>query len=347
MSCAARGGRGRAQRASGRHPPPATCRPAPAPAGRPLDRGRRLRPQRHGLGWLAGAGPGRAGAAHLVRDVRPLVVRQQRDARVGLRRQHVHQRVGVPVQRHRRRRLQQLPVERAEDADVVVGAGGGAHDARVRVYHLQELADDQRHRLDALDLLLGAQQLTLQVLLLLLDVLLLRRGDVAAGLSATLTLAMGRAQRPRHAPPRAQRRSPARTWISMNSSCRCSVFSLVYRSSSLSSTSSMSTSCRSAALGFMTAAAAMMASWSCPPGRGQGAAGWSAGRCGGRISGKACRGAPAAAGRMDQRPGRGLARTSGRANAGPRGAGRGAGTREPVHALHWGLLLASKSEIQV
>jgi hypothetical protein len=51
----------------------------------------------------------------------------------------------------------------------------------VHVNHLEELADHEGDRLDALNLLLGAQQLTFEVLCLVLDVLLLRMdkaGDV-------------------------------------------------------------------------------------------------------------------------------------------------------------------------
>jgi hypothetical protein len=79
----------------------------------------------------------------------------------------------VAVQRHAGARLEQLAVERAQDAHVVVGARGAAHDAGGGVHHLQELADDERHRLDALHFFLRTQQLALQVFLLVLDVLLL------------------------------------------------------------------------------------------------------------------------------------------------------------------------------
>lgn len=44
----------------------------------------------------------------------------------------------------------------------------------VHVNHLEELSNDKGDRLDALDLLLGAQKLALQVLCLILNVLLLR-----------------------------------------------------------------------------------------------------------------------------------------------------------------------------
>ncbi len=54
--------------------------------------------------------------ANRVGDVRPLGCVQQGDGGVRLRGQDVHQRVAVPVQRHAGRRLQQLPVQRAQDA---------------------------------------------------------------------------------------------------------------------------------------------------------------------------------------------------------------------------------------
>ena len=60
------------------------------------------------------------------------------------------------MQRDGRRGLEQLAVDGAEDPDVVVAARGGAHDAVVAVDHLHELADDERHGLDPLDLLLRA-----------------------------------------------------------------------------------------------------------------------------------------------------------------------------------------------
>jgi len=79
----------------------------------------------------------------------------------------------VAVQRHAGAWLEQLAVDGGQDAHVVVAARRAAHDADVGVHHLQELADDERDRLDALHLLLRTQQLALQVLLLVLDVLLL------------------------------------------------------------------------------------------------------------------------------------------------------------------------------
>jgi len=69
--------------------------------------------------------------------------------------------------------LEKLAVDGAEDSDVVVGSGGGSNDAIVLVDHFHELADDERHRLDPLDLLLRAEELALEILLLVLDVLFL------------------------------------------------------------------------------------------------------------------------------------------------------------------------------
>lgn len=105
--------------------------------------------------------------------------------------------------------------------------------------HQSTLSQHHSTRLDAFDLLLRPQQLVLQVLLLLLDVLLLPVKKAAL---------LSRIYSKRSAQQRAQQGSarwpPARgfalvcqapplTWISRNSSCRCSVFSLEYRSSEL------------------------------------------------------------------------------------------------------------------
>lgn len=112
---------------------------------------------------------------HLICDIWPLRLAEQRDGRVCLRREDVHQRIAVPVQCHAGTGLEQLSIERGQDPDIVVGACCGADNARVGVHHLQELTDDQRHGLNALDFLLGAQQLALQAALLLLDVVLLQQ----------------------------------------------------------------------------------------------------------------------------------------------------------------------------
>lgn len=77
------------------------------------------------------------------------------------------------MQRHRGARLQQLPIDRAQDPHVVIRSGRRSDDSVVLIDHLHELADDERDRLDPLDLLLGAEVLALEVLELVLDVLLL------------------------------------------------------------------------------------------------------------------------------------------------------------------------------
>ena len=103
----------------------------------------------------------------VVRDVGLLVGAEHGDGGVGLRGEDVDHRVRVPVQRHRRARLEELPVDRGEDAHVVVGARRRRDDAMVVVDDLQELADDEGHRLDPLHLL-RAHELALQVLHLIL-----------------------------------------------------------------------------------------------------------------------------------------------------------------------------------
>ena len=108
-----------------------------------------------------------------VRHVGLLIGPQHGDGGVGLGREDVDEGVGVFVQRDRRRRLQQLAVQRAQDADVVIRSGGGAHDARVLVDGLEELSDDEGDALDALDFLLGVEKLLFEVSLLVFDVFLL------------------------------------------------------------------------------------------------------------------------------------------------------------------------------
>ena len=56
---------------------------------------------------------------------------QHRNGAVCLRGQHVHECIGVLVQRNRRRRLQQLAIEGGEDAHVVIGPSGRADDSGV------------------------------------------------------------------------------------------------------------------------------------------------------------------------------------------------------------------------
>ena len=52
---------------------------------------------------------------------------------------------GAPVHGNAAAGLQQLPIEGAENAHVIVAAGRAAHDAVVLVHHLQKLADHQGH----------------------------------------------------------------------------------------------------------------------------------------------------------------------------------------------------------
>ena len=91
---------------------------------------------------------------HTVGDVGLLRRAEQRNAGVGLGRQHVDERVGVAVQRDGRRGLEQLASDGAEDPHVEAAAGGGRrHDAVVGVDHLHELADLERRRPALLHLL--------------------------------------------------------------------------------------------------------------------------------------------------------------------------------------------------
>lgn len=108
-----------------------------------------------------------------VLHVRLFVRIQHRDGAVRLRWQNVHQRIAVLVQGDTGRRLQQLPVNGGQNAHVVVGPGGRTDDTGVLIDRLQELANYERHRLDALHLFLRVQVLLLQVALLILDVLFL------------------------------------------------------------------------------------------------------------------------------------------------------------------------------
>ena len=115
---------------------------------------------------------------HLVGDIWPLRLGEERDGGVGLGRQNIYKGIGVAVQRNGRARLQQFPIERWEDADIVVWARGGSYNARVGVDHLQKLPNDQWNWLDALHFLLRTQQLTLEAALLLFDVFLLQSRSV-------------------------------------------------------------------------------------------------------------------------------------------------------------------------
>ena len=56
---------------------------------------------------------------------------QHGDGAVCFRGQHVDEGIGVLVQRHRGRRLQQFAIEGGEDAHVVIGPSGRADDSGV------------------------------------------------------------------------------------------------------------------------------------------------------------------------------------------------------------------------
>eukprot|EP01139_Manchomonas_bermudensis_P015150 Amastigsp_a509598_547.p3 type:complete len:126 gc:universal Amastigsp_a509598_547:911-1288(+) len=86
------------------------------------------------------------------------------------------------MERHRRVRLELLAVKRREHSHIVVGSRRRAHNSIVFVDHFQKLTDGQRHTLDALDLLLGTQELSLEVLLLDADVLFLNRNKLELAL---------------------------------------------------------------------------------------------------------------------------------------------------------------------
>ena len=90
-----------------------------------------------------------------IADIRFLISSQHGDGTVSFRRQHIHQGVTVLVERHAGAGLEQLSVQGGEDADVVVGAGGGANNASVLVNGLQELTNHKRDRLNPLDLFLN------------------------------------------------------------------------------------------------------------------------------------------------------------------------------------------------
>ncbi len=74
------------------------------------------------------------------------------------------------MKRHRRGQFQKLAVDSTQNPHVVIGARSGTYNSVVLVHHLYELAYYYRHRLDTLDLLLGSQQLPLQILLFILNV---------------------------------------------------------------------------------------------------------------------------------------------------------------------------------
>ena len=84
-----------------------------------------------------------------------------------------HQGIAVLVKSHAGGWFEELPVQSGQNPHVVVGAGGGADNASVLVHGLQELADNERNRLDTFDLLLCVDVLLPEVPHLVLDVLLL------------------------------------------------------------------------------------------------------------------------------------------------------------------------------
>jgi hypothetical protein len=101
----------------------------------------------------------------------------------------------VAVQGDGARGFEEFAVEGGEDADDVVGAGGGLDDARavgrlaaakcdgeggvLLVDGFHELAYDEWHALYSLDLLLCSDEFALEIPLLILDVFLLKV-DVSA-----------------------------------------------------------------------------------------------------------------------------------------------------------------------
>lgn len=110
---------------------------------------------------------------YVIGDVRLLGLAEKRNTGVGLGRQNVDEGVGVAVQGDGGGGLEMLSINSTENPDVVIGSRGGPDDAVVLIHHLHELTDHQRHRLDPLHLLLGAEELPLQILLLVFHVLLL------------------------------------------------------------------------------------------------------------------------------------------------------------------------------
>ena len=123
-----------------------------------------------------------AAGTHIVGDVGLLRRAEQRNAGIGLGWQHVDERVGVAVERDGRRGLELLAVDGAEDPHVVGAAAGGPHDAVVGVDHLHELADLERRRAAALDLLLHVQLLAPEVPELVLDAVLLDLDELQGAL---------------------------------------------------------------------------------------------------------------------------------------------------------------------
>ena len=84
----------------------------------------------------------------------------------------------MAMQRDGATRLEEFAVDGAQDSDDIVAPRRAPHDARMLINRLEELADHERDRLNPLDLLLRADELPLEVLLLVLDVLFLQGEEV-------------------------------------------------------------------------------------------------------------------------------------------------------------------------
>ncbi len=79
----------------------------------------------------------------------------------------------MPVHGNTRRGLKLFPVQSREHSDIVVGSTGRRYEAVVLVDHFDEMPDDQGDGLDSLELLFGAELLSFEFDLVLLDVVFL------------------------------------------------------------------------------------------------------------------------------------------------------------------------------